>query len=88
MKDQRVVEAILKEFAVGLQLMERFQKGDVVAHITVGDGVVTGNDVKTVTVTYAATSKDGRHQEGCYDALWFDQHPKFLFHRSRVDGIT
>lgn len=82
MKDERVVEAIRKEFDVGLQLVQRFQKGDHVAHITLGDGEVTENDGQTVSVTFVGRHKDGSHWRGCYDALWFNLNPKFLFHRN------
>lgn len=81
MKDQRVVEAIKKEFEIGLQMIKRFHVGDAVAHVTVGDGEVTGNDGRTVTVTYAKTFKSGAPVRGCYDAIWFNQNPSLLFHR-------
>lgn len=89
-RDQRVVEAIKREFAVGLQLVERFQPGDHVAHITLGDGEVIHNDGKAVTVAFQRTFKDGTRMRGCYDALWFDLNPTFLFHRgtSAKTGAT
>ncbi len=77
----RLIEAIRKETAVGRALVERFQKGDSVAHIALGDGVVSDNNGVTVTVTYQTRSKTGAQHRGQYDALWFELNPTFLFHR-------
>lgn len=57
-----------------------FRRGDRVAHITLGDGVVTEvND--TVHVVYHQKVA-GRLVHGTYDRRWFDTNPKFLSHRS------
>lgn len=60
---------------------ERFQFGDAVAHISMGDGRVIGNDGSEVRVQY------DRGGIGKYDANWFQRNPRFLFHRN-VTALT
>lgn len=55
---------------------DKFKFGDTVAHINVGDGMVTKNDGSEISVKYASGAR------GTYDADWFRLHPTFLFHRS------
>lgn len=66
----RVIEA-------GTSPFKKFTKGDRVAHISGGDGVVIGNDGndgKAIKVQF-------QRAVGIYDQLWFDLHPGWLFHR-------
>jgi len=80
-RDPRVIEAINREFPVGPQMLKRFQLGDQVAHIRLGDGLVTARTPETVTVTFARRGGNGQHVVGCYDAIWFETNPTWLFHR-------
>lgn len=81
-KDERVIEAIRKEYSVGIQLFERFQVGDTVAHFTVGDGVVTDKTNESVFVTFEKKMKDGTPLVGVYGIVWFQENPRMLFHRN------
>lgn len=60
----------------GMSPFEKFAFGDSVAHISQGDGMVTKNDGREISVKYANGAR------GTYDADWFRIHPTFLFHRS------
>lgn len=79
-----IEQAMLKPIAPP----ERFQVGDRVAHISLGDGVVTAREPSHVQVTYdekykkEIVSVGGKHIVQNYDAAWFVRNPKFLFHRS------
>lgn len=68
---------------------ERFQVGNKVAHISLGDGLVTAREPERgiITVTYgkkytAPAALAGKNIVQNYDAAWFVRNPKYLFHRS------
>lgn len=69
---------------------ERFLVGDHVAHFKLGDGTVTGNDGRIVQVTYVRRYPDnvvavcGQNVKQNYDAAWFKNNPRMLFHRGVV----
>jgi hypothetical protein len=52
--------------------------GDKVAHIGMGDGVITSIEEDGVHVTY----ERGR-TIGIYNENWFKKYPKYLFKRSK-----
>ncbi len=52
--------------------------GDEVAHIRLGDGLITSIDDKGVHVAY---SKNGC--QGLYDQKWFEMYPNYLFKVSK-----
>jgi hypothetical protein len=54
---------------------ELFQVGDLVEHISLGPGVVTGNDGQTITMTYNGTSKI---THGFYNNAYFKSNPYAL----------
>lgn len=58
-----------------------FKPGERVAHITVGDGVVTAIEDGCVYVQYDRPVIKGKPFTGAYDRRWFEIHPTFLFHR-------
>ena len=61
--------------------MEKFQQGDRVSHIRMGDGTVIEPQNGCVCVRY--DPREGkRGPVGIYDAKWFEKNPTFLFHRS------
>lgn len=60
---------------------EDFKVGEAVAHISLGDGVVTGRPEGEVCVTYPGRGMK-RTATGRYDRRWFELHPGYLFHRS------
>jgi hypothetical protein len=64
---------------------ERFQVGDEVAHITLGDGIVTANTGDEIQVTYSM-SKSAR-AVATYNASWFKTNPRFLFHRGEITPL-
>ena len=55
---------------------ERFQVGHLVEHISLGAGVVTGNDGQTVTVTYNEISQA---TQGFYNEAYFKIIPTAWF---------
>lgn len=61
--------------------LQRFRQGDSVAHITMGDGIVTRVTADSVHVRYGRSI-------GIYDLSWFRLHPKFLFHRNTKSTDT
>ena len=61
---------------------EDFSIGDHVAHISLGDGVVTATDRESVYVAFARKQEKGRNLRGIYDRDWFRIHPNYLFQRS------
>lgn len=72
-----------------VQPPEKFQVGDKVAHIDLGDGAVTAREPERgiITVTYQRTyagpeTLKGKRIVQNYDAAWFVRNPKYLFHRS------
>lgn len=72
-----------------VQPPEKFQVGDGVAHIRLGDGLVTAREPERgiITVTYqqkytAPETLKGKNIVQNYDAAWFVRNPKYLFHRS------
>jgi hypothetical protein len=62
--------------------LEKFQPGDPVAHITMGDGQVIAHEDDCVLVRYMPRTGLKPGPLGKYDANWFKLHPTFLFHRS------
>jgi len=87
-KDPRIIEAIKADMPVGFQMLARFEKGDTVAHIYLGDGVVTDKDPVSVTVTFERRDKQKKNVVGIYDAHWFDLHPRYLFHRGTITPVN
>lgn len=63
---------------------ERFQVGDSVAHITLGDGKVTRNNGEYIVVCLERPGRKRGFYVGEYDARWFQLHPRYLFHRGNV----
>ena len=61
---------------------EDFKARDRVAHILIGDGVVTRVDDDGVHVTFDHV-RHKKHVEGVYDRRWFALNPEYLFHRTR-----
>ena len=59
----------------GMSPFDKFQKGDNVAHIRLGDGTVVANDGFKIRVQFAGDVT------GIYDATWFRLNPGNLFHR-------
>jgi hypothetical protein len=51
---------------------ERFQVGDLVEHISLGPGVVTANDGRTITVSYNGST------QGVYNDAYFKSNPHSL----------
>lgn len=58
-----------------------FKPGDRVAHVGVGDGIVTAVENGYVTVAYDLATKSGPFK-GQYDRRWFEINTNFLFHRT------
>ena len=58
--------------------LERFQVGDSVEHISLGPGVVTGNDGQTITVAY---NGDHKITQGFYNDAFFKSNPHALIHK-------
>lgn len=61
---------------------EELNVGDKVAHITLGDGIITSIEEDGVHVTYERKS-NGENESGIYDQNWFRLNPKYLFKRSQ-----
>ena len=61
---------------------EDFKEGEHVAHITIGDGIVT-----RVTGAYVRVHYD-RGVMGVYERGWFKQYPTYLFHRSNPAPVN
>jgi hypothetical protein len=61
---------------------DTFRKGDRVAHVTVGNGVVTIADGKRVHIQFDRIARDGKPVIGVYDRQWFELHPAYVFHRA------
>ena len=51
---------------------ELFRVGDSVAHLSLGNGVVTSNDGQTITVAYTGTDQD---TQGIYNEAYFKSNP-------------
>lgn len=80
-----------------VQPPEKFQVGDKVAHINLGDGHVTAREPERgiITVTYerkytAPKTLKGKSIVHNYDAAWFIRNPKYLFHRTlpQAEGFS
>lgn len=59
-----------------------FHEGERVAHIRIGDGVVSLVEFDCIHVAY------DNGATGIYDQKWFTAHPKYLFHRSDPNEAT
>ena len=58
---------------------KKFQFGDRVAHISMGDGVVTLNNGEYILVKFQRGNVTAE-----FDAGWFANYPRYLFHRGTV----
>lgn len=67
---------IERTITANMSPFKKFLFGDSVAHINLGNGMVTKNDGAVISVKYDNGAR------GTYDAMWFRDNSKFLFHHS------
>lgn len=75
MMAERYIPKIDRSKPIGPQLFERYESGDTVAHIRLGDGLVTRKTEEYVVVQFAGAFAE-------FDVGWFGNYPDYLFHRS------
>lgn len=80
---------IEQALSLPVQPPEKFQVGNKVAHISLGDGTITAREPERgiITVTYrkkytAPETLKGKNVVQNYAAAWFIRNPKYLFPRS------
>lgn len=58
--------------------------GDKVAHIMLGDGVITSIQNDGVHVTFKNWRRDGTRVTGIYNEDWFRSNPRYFFRRTTI----
>lgn len=72
----------------------KYRVGDTVAHVNLGDGIVTKGPAGCVQVTYKRRYKKSIKAVGGtkivqnYDSNWFKRNPRFLFHRGDITPLV